>query len=54
MHKTKTANRSETTDSKLPGPIIMIDQSERGNSSQSMFFTIFCGITMFQLFFIQF
>jgi hypothetical protein len=51
----KTANRRETTNSKLPGPIIMIDQSDTGNNSQSMFFTVvFCGISMFQLFFIQF
>jgi hypothetical protein len=35
-HRTKTgaANRWETTNSKAPGPIIMIDQSETGSSSQ--------------------
>jgi hypothetical protein len=34
-HKTKTgtATRSETTNGKLPGPIIMIDQSKTGSSS---------------------
>ncbi len=47
MHKTETANRRETTNSKLPGPIIMIHQSETGNSSQSMFFTVFCAISIF-------
>jgi hypothetical protein len=34
-HKTKTgtATRSETTNGKLPGPIIMIDHSKTGSSS---------------------
>jgi hypothetical protein len=31
--KTGTATRSKTANSKLPGPIIMIDQSKTGSSS---------------------
>jgi hypothetical protein len=33
----------ETIDSKPPGPIIMIDQSETGSSSQIILITIFSG-----------
>jgi hypothetical protein len=41
--KTETANRWETTNSKPPGPIIMIGQSETGSSSQIIFITLFSG-----------
>ncbi len=39
--KTETANRWETTNSKPPEPIIMIDQSEIGNSSEIIFVALF-------------
>ncbi len=39
--KTGTAHRWKTTDSKRPGPIIMIGQSEIGSSSQIIFIAFF-------------
>ncbi len=40
-NKTGTANRWETTNSKPPGPIIMIGQSQTGNGSQIIFISLF-------------
>jgi hypothetical protein len=40
-NKTGTANRLETTNSKPPGPIIMIGQSQTGSGSQIIFITLF-------------
>jgi hypothetical protein len=44
-HKTETGivNRWGTTNSKPPGPIIMIHQSEALRSSQVLFITLFCS-----------
>ncbi len=41
--QTGTANRWETTNSKPPGPITMIDRSKTGSSSQIIFTTLFSG-----------
>jgi hypothetical protein len=38
--ETETANRCETTNSKPPGRIIMIGQSETGRSSEIVFITL--------------
>jgi hypothetical protein len=41
--ETGTANSWETTNSKPPGPVIMIDQLERGSTNQIIFiYTVFC------------
>jgi len=39
--KTKTSNRLETTNSKPPGPIIMICQSETESINQTIFIRLF-------------
>ncbi len=41
--KTEIASRWETTSSKPPGPIIMIEQSETATTSEIIFITPFCG-----------
>jgi hypothetical protein len=41
QNKTGTANRWETTNSKPPGPITMIGQSQTGSGSQIIFITLF-------------
>jgi hypothetical protein len=40
-NKTGTANSWETTNSKPPGPVIMIGQSQTGSGSQIIFITLF-------------
>jgi hypothetical protein len=40
-NKTETASTWETTNSKPPGPIVMIGQSETGSSNQIIFITLF-------------
>ncbi len=59
-HKTKTGttNRWGTTNSKPPGPIIMMGQSETRNSSQIIFITLFsaganCAIILSQNHFVH-
>jgi hypothetical protein len=42
-NKTGTAYKWGTTNSKPPGPIIMMDQSEILNRSQVQFITLFLG-----------
>ncbi len=40
-NKTESASTWETTNSKPPGPIVMIGQSETGRSNQIIFITLF-------------